>query len=58
MPGQIRIRVRFAKAVSPWFDLLFVSPKEMKAILSDTDWRVEKLIGPKEANYFALLRKR
>lgn len=58
MPGQIRIRVRFAKAVGPWFDLLFVTPKEMGAILRDTDWRVEKFIGPKETNYFALLRKR
>ncbi len=58
MPGQIRIRVRFAKAVGAWFDLLFVSPKEMEAILSDTDWRVEKFIGPEEANYFAVIRKR
>lgn len=58
LPGQIRIRVRFAKAVGAWFDLLFVSPKEMEAILSHTDWRVEKFVGRKEANYFALLRKR
>jgi SAM-dependent methyltransferase len=58
MPGQIRIRVRFAKAVGAWFDLLFVSPKEMEVVLRDTDWRVEKFIGPEEANYFALIRKR
>jgi SAM-dependent methyltransferase len=58
MPGQIRIRVRFAKAVGAWFDLLFVSPKEMEAILSATDWRVEKFIGPEETNYFAVIRKR
>ena len=57
MPGQIRIRVRFAKAVGAWFDLLFVSPKEMEVVLRDTDWRVEKFIAPEEANYFAVIRK-
>jgi hypothetical protein len=58
MAGQIRIRVRFGKTVGAWFDLLFVSPKEMEAILSGTDWRVEKFIGPEETNYFAVIRKR
>jgi SAM-dependent methyltransferase len=58
MPGQIRMRVRFAKTVGPWFDYLFVSPKEMGVVLSDTDWQVEKFIGPEEAKYFAVIRKR
>ncbi len=58
MPGQIRMRVRFAKTVGPWFDYLFVSPKEMEAILSETDWRVDEFLGPEETNYFAVIRKR
>ena len=58
MPGQIKIRVRFENTVGAWFDYLFVSPEEMEDILSDTDWRVEKFIGPEEPTYFAVIRKR
>lgn len=58
MPGQIRLRVRFAKTVGAWFDLLFVSPKEMEGILKATDWRVEEFIGVEETNYFAVICKR
>jgi SAM-dependent methyltransferase len=58
MPGQIRMRVRFEKAVGKWFDYLFVAPYEMEEILSDTDWMVEKFIAPEQANYFAVMRKR
>jgi len=58
IPGQIRMRVRFAKTVGAWFDYLFVSPKEMEAILSDTDWQIERFIAPEETNYFAVIRKR
>jgi SAM-dependent methyltransferase len=58
MSGQIRMRVRFGRAVGPWFDYLFVSPEEMERILADTGWRVEQFIAPEEANYFAVLRKK
>jgi SAM-dependent methyltransferase len=58
MPGQIKMRVRFEKTVGPWFDYLFVSPKEMGELLGDTDWQVERFIGSKEANYIAVLRKK
>jgi len=58
MAGQIRMRVRFGKAVGAWFDYLFVSPKEMAGILNDTNWKVEKFIAPEEANYFAVIRKK
>lgn len=58
MSGQIRIRARFERTIGPWFDYLFVSPEEMEDVLSDTDWQVERFIGPEEANYFAVIRKR
>jgi SAM-dependent methyltransferase len=58
MPGQIRMRVRFEKAIGAWFDYLLVSPEEMKEILRHSDWEIEELIAPAEANYFAILRKR
>jgi SAM-dependent methyltransferase len=57
MPGQIRMRVRFAKAISPWFDYLLISPKEMKDLLEGTGWEIEELLGADRTNYFAVLRK-
>lgn len=58
MAGQIRMRVRFERAVGPWFDFLFVSPGEMVELLGDTGWEVERFIGAEEANYFAVIRKK
>lgn len=58
MPGQIRMRVRFGKAVGEWFDYLFVSPEEMESILADTDWQIREFIASEEANYFAVIGKK
>jgi SAM-dependent methyltransferase len=57
MPGQIRMRVRYGKAVGEWFDYLFVSPEEMREIVADTDWRVREFIGSDSdgANYYAVI---
>ena len=58
MGGQIRMRVRFRSAIGEWFDYLFVSPDEMKEILNNTDWQVEKFINSQEVHYFAIIRKK
>jgi SAM-dependent methyltransferase len=57
MPGQIRMRVRFGKAVGAWFDYLLVSPDEMREIVEGTDWHIEELIEPGQPNYIATLGK-
>jgi len=57
MPGQIKMRVRYGKTVGPWFDYLFVSPEEMRKIVSDTDWQIKEFIEPAKANYFAIISK-
>jgi len=58
MGGQIRMRVRFERADGPWFDYLLVSPEELKSLLVDTDWRVERFLNAKQADYVALLKKK
>jgi len=59
MPGQIRMRIRFRKTVGEWFDYLFVSPEEMRDILTATDWQIEEFIEqPEEANYFTVISKK
>lgn len=56
--GQIRMRVRYGKTIGEWFDYLFVAPEEMRDILSDTDWHIEKLLNAEEANYVAVIQKK
>jgi len=56
-PGQLRFRVRFGHARTPWFDYLIVSPREMRKIVAETGWRVARLIRTNGAIYVAVLEK-
>ena len=44
MAGQLRIRVRYQKYATPWFDYLIVSREEMGAILRGTGWTVKRFL--------------
>lgn len=58
MPGQIRLRVRYGRTTGPWIDFLLASPREMKALLRDTGWRVRRfLLAPSGPGYVAVLVK-
>ncbi len=57
MPGQIRIRIRYKRCVTPWFDYLFVSKNEMRMILENTGWQIKKFIDGKEGIYIAIIEK-
>ncbi len=58
MPGQVRIRVRYRKYVTPWFDYLMVSKEEMEDILEGTDWRISEFIDSDGSLYIAIVEKR
>jgi len=57
MPGQLRIRVRFEKYVTDWFDYLIVSKDEMKQILEGTGWKIKGFIDSGNAQYIAIIQK-
>ena len=57
MSGQLRIRVRYCNSIGPWFDYLFVSVKEMKAILSGTGWSIAEILSDEGPQYIAVIRK-
>ena len=57
MCGQLRIRVRFKKFKSPYFDYLLVSPKELEKILFGTGWKINRLIQSDSATYMAIIDK-
>lgn len=57
MPGQVRIRVRYRKYATPWFDHLFVSQDEMAALLTGTGWVVRQFVDSDAASYIAIIEK-
>jgi SAM-dependent methyltransferase len=58
MPGQVRMRVRYLKFASPWFDYLMVSRPEMKQIVEGTGWRIKRFILSKKSTaYIAIIEK-
>ncbi len=57
MSGQVRIRVRYQRYCTPWFDYLMVSKQELEAILSGTGWKVRKYFNGKDGIYAMVLEK-
>lgn len=57
MPGQLRIRIRYKRYVTPWFDYLCVSPDEMRNILKDTGWKIKSLLDSDGPLYIAIIEK-
>jgi SAM-dependent methyltransferase len=57
MAGQIRMRVRRGKYMTPWFDYLMVSREEMADIVRGTGWAIEVIIESGHSSYIAVLRK-
>jgi len=58
MPGQMKIRIRFQKYATKWFDYLLVSKEEMKQILEGTGWKVKQFIESENTpNYIAIIEK-
>lgn len=52
MPGQFRLRVRFRKYVTPWFDYLTVTPQEMQEIAEPAGWGLEKVLQEEDNNMY------
>lgn len=57
MGGQLRIKVRYRKYATPWFDYLMVSRGEMETILEGTGWKVSKFIDTGDSHYAAIIEK-
>ena len=57
MQGQVRIRVRYQGYVTPWFDYLFVSRRDMRGLIRGTGWRVGRFLDSQGPMYVAVLEK-
>jgi SAM-dependent methyltransferase len=58
MSGQIRMRGRYKRFVTPWFDYLMVSPEEMDALVEDTGWRVVRRYPQQTSRLYATIIER
>lgn len=57
MAGQLKLRVRYRKYVTPWFDYLQVSKQELVDILDGTAWKVAAYIDSARPLYTAIIDK-
>jgi SAM-dependent methyltransferase len=58
MAGQVRMRIRYLKYATPWFDYLLVSKNEMRSILQGTGWKLNRVIPSKKGPvYVAIMEK-
>ena len=53
-PGDLRIRVRFRDAATPWFDYPMLSPAELAELVEGTGWRIARVLDS-EDTYVAIL---
>jgi SAM-dependent methyltransferase len=56
MPGQIRIRIRYRDAATPYFDYLMVGRDELRELLDGTAWTLERTIDSDDT-YIAIIEK-
>jgi SAM-dependent methyltransferase len=57
LSGQGRIRIRYRKLVTPWFDFLRMTVEELRGLLVGTGWGLQKTIQSNDTLYVAVLEK-
>jgi len=57
MGGQIRMRARYQRLATPWFDYLFTSVVELERLIRGTEWRLDQVINGLGPTYAFVLRK-
>lgn len=58
LPGAIRLRVRYKRYATPWYDYLFAGPETMRELVAPTEWRVSETIERENTlNYVGILGK-
>ena len=58
MAGEIRIRVRYKRFKTPWFDYMMLAPPEVASVVDGTGWFLERVIAqPDGPMYIAVIEK-
>ena len=53
-PGQVRLRIKYRGQVSGWFELLMVTPEEMRQLCRRTGWRIARTYKGKPMYVYVL----
>lgn len=56
--GLIKIRIEYKGEIGNWFNLLMVSPQELKDLIRDTGWKILKIVEGKDGVYGVVLEKK
>jgi SAM-dependent methyltransferase len=57
--GQMNVRVRYKKYVTPWSDYIFLSKSELETLIQRTCWKIDNIFEDKKTNqYIAQLKKK
>ena len=57
MPGQMTVRIRYGGRVTPWSDLLCVSPAELEELAAGTGWRLAWRRDAEPPDWYGVLEK-
>ncbi len=55
--GQVRVRVRYKRYRTPWFDWLLVSEQELRGLLEGTGWHLEHVFESGGGPYTVVMGK-
>jgi SAM-dependent methyltransferase len=55
--GQSRIRIRYRRFATPFFDFFRIAPDEIEMILKGTGWRTSDVIWEDQTSYVAVIDK-
>lgn len=56
MPGELRLRTRFRRLTSEWFDYLFASPDELAGVIAPAGWELADVVESGGYVYMVELR--
>lgn len=56
LPGELRLRTRFGRLASEWFDYLFASPEELAGVIAPAGWELADVVEGDGFVYMVELR--
>jgi hypothetical protein len=57
MPGEMRLRIRYKRYVTPWIDYFMLSPKELEGFLVENRWRIDRVDEGVDGLYLVVIGK-
>ena len=56
--GLLRLRIRYDRIAGPWFDYRLFTQKEIRSVVKETGWSVDRFIGNEKGSYFVVIERK